>query len=86
MRFSHFAMVGAFCALVANVAVITLVRQGFGSLSASALAFGPVLVMGYALHSMFTFRTRPSKESFLRYALGHLRKFSPVGRRALSAR
>lgn len=68
-------MVGALCALLANLAVITLVERGFGSLVASALAFGPVLITGYALHSMFTFSTPPSRGSFIRYTLVTLSNF-----------
>ena len=75
MRLSRFATVGAFCALIANIAVIVLVRLGFGSLVASALAFGPVLITGYALHSMFTFAIRPSRDSFFRYTLATLANF-----------
>lgn len=75
MRLSRFGMVSAFCALIANISVIGLVRQGFGSLVASALAFGPVLVIGYALHSMVTFTTRPSTNSFIRYTLVTLANF-----------
>lgn len=68
-------MVGAVCALLANVAVIALVRQGVGAFAASVLAFGPVLVIGYALHSVFTFATRPSRESFFRYGLATVANF-----------
>ncbi len=75
MRFSRFALVGALCALLSNVAVIALARHGFGSLVASVLAFGPVLVAGYALHSMFTFGIQPARTSFIRYALAMLANF-----------
>jgi putative flippase GtrA len=68
-------MVGACCAVLANVAVIALVREGLGDLQASALAFAPVLVIGYTLHSLFTFRARPSADSFLRYTLATLANF-----------
>lgn len=82
MRFSRFAIVGAFCALLSNLAVIALVRCGFGDLVASLLAFGPVLVTGYALHTMFTFATQPSRFSFVRYTLATLANF-PVWAAAL---
>ena len=75
MRFSRFAVVGALCALLSNVAVIALVRYGFGSLSASVLAFGPVLLTGYALHSMFTFSIQPSRVTFIRYTLATVANF-----------
>ena len=75
MRFSRFAMVGALCALLSNVAVIALVRAGFSGLAASLLAFGPVLIAGYLLHSMFTFAAPPSRSTFLRYSLAMLANF-----------
>lgn len=68
-------MVGALCALLSNVAVIALVREGFSGLAASVLAFGPVLIAGYVLHSMFTFATQPSRATFLRYTLAMLANF-----------
>jgi putative flippase GtrA len=68
-------MVGALCALLSNVAVIALVRQGFSSVTASVLAFGPVLIIGYVLHALFTFATQPSRATFLRYALAMLANF-----------
>ena len=82
MRFSRFAVVGAFCALLSNLAVIALVRLGFGSLVASLLAFGPVLIIGYALHSLFTFATQPSRMTFMRYTLAMTANF-PVWAAAL---
>jgi putative flippase GtrA len=75
VRFSRFALVGALCALLSNVAVIALVRQGFSGLAASLLAFGPVLITGYVLHTMFTFATQPSRVTFVRYALAMLANF-----------
>lgn len=75
MRFSRFATVGALCAILSNVAVIALVRQGFSGLTASVLAFGPVLITGYVLHTSFTFETRPSRATFLRYTLAMLANF-----------
>lgn len=68
-------MVGALCALLSNVAVIALVRAGFSGLTASVLAFGPVLIAGYVLHTLFTFTTRPSRATFLRYTLAMLANF-----------
>jgi putative flippase GtrA len=68
-------MVGALCAILSNIAVIVLVRQGFSSLAASVLAFGPVLITGYVLHTTFTFATQPSRATFLRYTLAMLANF-----------
>jgi putative flippase GtrA len=57
------------------VAVIALAHRGFGSLVASILAFGPVLLAGYVLHSLFTFGAPPARSSFVRYALAMLANF-----------
>jgi putative flippase GtrA len=75
VRVERFVIVGALCALLSNAAVIGLVRYGFGTLSASLLAFGPVLVAGYTLHSAFTFGTAPARLTFARYALGTASNF-----------
>jgi putative flippase GtrA len=69
MRFSRFVAVGGLCALLTNVLVIGLVHHGFGSVAATALAFVPVLLVGYALHTVVTFGARPCQRSFARYAL-----------------
>jgi len=82
VRFSRFALVGVLCAFLSNVSVIALAHVGFGSLVASMLAFPPVLLGGYALHSMFTFGAPPARTSFVRYALAMLANF-PVWAAAL---
>jgi len=69
VRFSRFSLVGGLCAILSNGLVIALVRYGFTSTAASLLVFGPVLLMGYALHTVFTFSTRPSLLSLVRYTL-----------------
>ena len=75
MRFSRFVVVGGLCAVLSNASVIVLARHGFGGILASVIAFGPVLLIGYALHSFFTFGTQPSTLSFGRYALAMLANF-----------
>jgi putative flippase GtrA len=69
VRISRFAAVGAFCALLTNLTVIVLVRVGLSSTLASVISFVPVLVIGYALHTVFTFGAPASRGSFLRYTL-----------------
>lgn len=69
MSFPRFVVVGGLCALLSNAAVIVLVRYGFTSVVASLLAFPPVLLVGYALHSMFTFGAPATRATFARYAL-----------------
>jgi putative flippase GtrA len=73
--FPRFAVVGGLCAVLNNVAVIGLVRYGFGSVTASIIAFGPVLLVGFALHSLFTFATQPTRLMFGRYTLAMLSNF-----------
>lgn len=75
MKLSRFTVVGALCAVLSNAAVIALVRHGVGSLLASLLAFGPVLIVGYVLHSAFTFGTQPSRVTFVRYTLATVANF-----------
>ena len=69
MRLTRFIFVGGFCALLNSVAVIVLVRNGMESVTASLVAFGPVLLIGYACHALFTFGTEPSRQSFTRYTV-----------------
>ena len=73
--FPRYVLVGGLCALLNNVAVISLVRHGFGSVTASAMAFGPILLLGYALHSLFTFAAQPTSLSLGRYTLAMLSNF-----------
>lgn len=75
MRVERFVIVGAFCAVLSNAAVISLVRYGFGTVSASLLAFWPVLLAGYTLHTVFTFGTTPARLTFARYALATAANF-----------
>jgi putative flippase GtrA len=75
MKLSRFVVTGGLCALLNNTLVIVLVHAGFGSAVASVMAFGPVLLIGYALHSVFTFGTAPSGLSFRRYAFAMAANF-----------
>jgi putative flippase GtrA len=75
LRSLRYAAVGALCAVITNVSVVGLVQHGFSSLTASLLAFGPVLLTGYGLHAAFTFATPPSRASFMRYAMATLANF-----------
>jgi len=74
-RLIRFTLVGGLCAALSNVLVIALVEHRFGVLSASALAFVPVLVFGFALHSCFTFDSPPSRGAFVRYTLAMAANF-----------
>ena len=75
MRLTRFTLVGALCAVLANVAIILLVRAGLGTVAATVLAFVPVLLVGYALHAAFTFRSQPSRMSLGRYTLAMVANF-----------
>jgi putative flippase GtrA len=75
MKFSRFVLTGGLCAVLNNTLVVVLVHAGFGSSVASVMAFGPVLLIGYALHSVFTFGTPPSRLSFSRYAFAMAANF-----------
>lgn len=69
MRFSCFVSVGALCAFSSNILVIAFAHYGFGYFVASLLAFGPVLLIGYALHTAITFKTTVSYLSFFKYTI-----------------
>jgi putative flippase GtrA len=75
MRLSRFVLIGGLCALLSNVLVITFTHFGFGYLVASCLAFGPVLLVGYLLHTSVTFETSASPLLFARYALAMAANF-----------
>ena len=69
MILPKFLVVSGLCAILTNALVILGVRWGLGTATASALAFGPVLIVGYALHSLFTFSERGARLSLARYAI-----------------
>jgi len=69
MRLPRYAVVSGLSAVLNNLLMVVLVSYGFTSTVATALVFGPVLLLGYALHSTFTFGTQPCRLSFARYAL-----------------
>lgn len=66
MILPKFLIVSGLCAILTNALVILGVHWGLGTAAASALSFGPVLIVGYALHSLFTFSARLS---LLRYTI-----------------
>lgn len=69
MILPKFLAVSAACAILTNALVILGVHWGLGTASASALAFGPVLIIGYALHSLFTFSAHGARLSLVRYTI-----------------
>lgn len=74
-RLPRYAISGAICALLSNTLIIVLTHGGLGVLTAAVLAFVPVLLLGYLLHAIFTFRLESSRVSFMRYTLVMLANF-----------
>jgi putative flippase GtrA len=72
MKFPRYIIIGGVCALISNILIIGFARSGFNYFLATCLAFGPVLLVGYALHTSFTFETSASWLSFGRYTLSML--------------
>jgi len=75
MSLFRYLVVSGLCALLTNASVIVLVDRGFGSVTATLIAFAPVLLVAYALHALFTFGTRPTHVSFSRFALSTAMNF-----------
>ena len=66
----RYIVVGAICALVHNVVMIVGDFLGFHYLPMNFVSFGIVTLLGYLLHSGFTFRGQPSIAAFLCFAAG----------------
>lgn len=75
MSLVRYLIVSGLCALLNNASVIVLVDRGLGSVTATLIAFGPVLLIGYALHALFTFGAHPTRVSFSRFALSMAMNF-----------
>ena len=68
MSLIRYLVVSGLCALLNNASVIVLVDCGFGSITATIIAFAPVLLIAYLLHALFTFGSQPTPVSFSRFA------------------
>lgn len=66
-RFVRYVGVGVLCAIIANAFLIGLVWSGFSYTAGVLIACGPMLVIGYCLHAIVTFRQERSLAGFLRY-------------------
>ncbi len=75
MILPRFLLIGGLCAALNNALVVGLVWTGFGPIGSSLLAFPPVLTLGFALHSLLTFKTAISAAAFWRYALAMAMNF-----------
>ena len=75
MILPRFLLIGGLCAALNNALVIGLVWAGSGPIVSSLLAFPLVLTLGFALHSLLTFKTTMSAAAFWRYALAMAMNF-----------
>jgi putative flippase GtrA len=66
----RFALVGGVCAVLHNAIVIGGDVVGVHYAVSGVASYAFVVVVGYALHTAFTFRKPPSLTGFLRYAAG----------------
>jgi putative flippase GtrA len=64
----RYGLVAALCMATHNLVMIAADRAGVAMPVAVLLSFGLVLLLGFALHSRFTFAVRGDLASLLRYA------------------
>lgn len=64
---SRYGVVAACCAVLHNTIVIGAAAAGTGVVSAAALSFCLMVVIGYLLLCAVAFRTAPTRRGFLRY-------------------
>jgi len=69
-RAARYMVVGAICAVIHNVVMIVGDFLGFHYLPMNFVSFGIVTVLGYLLHSGFTFRGQLSIAGFMCFAAG----------------
>jgi putative flippase GtrA len=69
-RGRRYTIVGAVCAVVYNLIMITSAFAGLHYLPASFIAFAFLTPFAYFLHCRFTFRKAPSIDGFLRFTGG----------------
>ncbi|MGC2221063.1 MAG: GtrA family protein [Methylocella sp.] len=75
MTLSRYVFAGAACAAMNNILVIGLAGFGIHYFFSTALAFVPVLCVGYGVHTNFTFHSSASWPSFIRYTLAMLMNY-----------
>ena len=74
-RTGRYAQVGLLCALINNAIVIGMDRIGYHYAASVTLGFFVVMVVGYLLHSAYTFRVTPSFGGWLRFVGANLSGF-----------
>lgn len=65
----RYALVGAVCAVAHNLIVIGLDLWRVHYAAASVISYIVVVLLGFALHTRFTFAVTPGLRSFARYAV-----------------
>jgi putative flippase GtrA len=66
----RYLLVGGLCALAHNAIMIGGAALRAHYVATSAVSFAIVVVLGFALHTRFTFSVRPELPAFLKYAAG----------------
>ena len=65
----RFSGVSAVCLLLHNLIMIAVDAVGLDYVVATLLSYAVVVVVGYQLHSAYSFRTTRNRSGFARYAL-----------------
>src|SRR5436305_1448481 len=74
-RTSRYAQVGLLCAVINNAIVISLDQLGYHFAVGVIVGFIVVMVVGYMLHSSYTFGVRASSSGWLRFVTANLTGF-----------
>jgi putative flippase GtrA len=74
-RTSRYAQVGLICALLNNVVVIAMDRLGYHYAIGVTVAFLTVTLVGYLLHTTYTFGVRASRAGGMRFMAANLSSF-----------
>jgi putative flippase GtrA len=74
-RTSRYTQVGLLCAVLNNLIVIAMDHAGYQYVVAVCTAFIAVTLIGYLLHSTYTFGVRASRAGGLRFIVASLTAF-----------
>ena len=69
---SRYAQVGLVCAILNNAVVIVMDRAGFHYMLAVVTAFLSVTLVGYVLHSIYTFAASVRRSALAKFAAASL--------------
>ena len=67
---TRYAKIGLVCALLSNAIIIGFDQLGIHYLLSAIVATAVATIVGFLLHSAYTFRTPPSFRAFLRFVGG----------------